>query len=100
MLLISVYMLNAYTSFIILLLLYCLINENVNMSDHLLPYNELKFKSAVSLGSQSPALKNDFLSENKISLTIDITYSFFRELQKAKCDFPEVAIKTSTSETV
>jgi hypothetical protein len=43
---------------------------------------------------------HDFLSENKISLTIDITYSFLRELQKAKCDFPEVAIKTSTSETV
>jgi len=69
----------------------CSINENVNMSDHLSPYNELKFKSAVSSGSQSPTLKNDFLSENKISLTIDITYSFFRELQKAKCDFPELS---------
>jgi hypothetical protein len=81
-------MLSAYNSFVILLQHECFINENVN---HLSPYNELKFKSVVSLGSQSPVLKKDFLSENKISLTIDTTHSFFRELQKAKCDFPELS---------
>jgi len=61
------------------------------MSNRFSPHDHLKFKSSVSIGSQSPVLKKDFLSEDKVSLTIDITYSFFRELQKAKCDFPELS---------
>ncbi|VDI14468.1 Hypothetical predicted protein [Mytilus galloprovincialis] len=61
------------------------------MSEHLSPYQKLKFQSTISLGSQSPVLKRDFKSEDKISLTIDIKYSFVRELYKAKCEFPELS---------
>lgn len=54
------------------------------MSDNLSPYDELKFKDAIEIGSRSPALVKTFLSHDRILLTLDIKYPFLRDLQKSK----------------
>ena len=58
------------------------------MADNFTTVDKIKFESAIRPTEQSPKLKKSFVTENKIAMTICVTYSFLRELQSAKHDYP------------
>ncbi|CAC5358818.1 unnamed protein product [Mytilus coruscus] len=60
------------------------------MSYNLKNYDKVKFQDTVEIGTHAPNLKKHFLEQDVTLITLDIKYSFLRELFKAIHSFPNL----------
>ena len=58
------------------------------MADNFTTVDKLKFENAIRPTEQSSNLKQSFVAESKIAMTVCVTNAFLRELKSAKQEYP------------